>query len=92
MQNAQASFGRHQKICLTIQQPAEIQWSGFEGRFEEPGTAVVTFANLNGGVLRGGGTAAINGGVISAGFDAALVLAQVGRNMTLKAAAQGPLW
>lgn len=57
----------------------EIQWFGFEGRFEEPGTAVITFQDLNDGVLGGGGTSAINGGVISAGFDAAFVLAGLGQ-------------
>jgi acyl-coenzyme A thioesterase PaaI-like protein len=57
----------------------EIQWFGFEGDFDEPGTAVITFKNLNEGGLGGGGTAAINGGVISAGFDAAFVLAGLGQ-------------
>lgn len=57
----------------------EIQWFGFKGAFEAPGTAVVTFRDFNEGVLGGGGTAAINGGVISAGFDAAFVLAGLGQ-------------
>jgi acyl-coenzyme A thioesterase PaaI-like protein len=53
----------------------EIEWFGFEGTFEEPGIAIVSFKTFNQGVLGGGGTDAINGGVISAGFDAAFVLA-----------------
>lgn len=57
----------------------EIQWFGFEGHYEEPGAAVVTFKSFNDGVLGGGGTSAINGGVISAGFDAAFVLAGLGQ-------------
>lgn len=53
----------------------EIQWFGFQGTFEAPGTACIRFKRLSNGALGGGGTAAINGGVISAGFDAAFVLA-----------------
>lgn len=57
---------------------AEIGWFGFEGAFEEPGSAIVRLARIHDGVIGGGGTAAINGGVIAAGFDAAFVLAGLG--------------
>ena len=57
----------------------EIVWFGFEGGFEEPGIATITFKMFNEGLLGGGGTRAINGGVISAGFDAAFVLAGLGQ-------------
>lgn len=57
---------------------AEIAWFGFQGRFEEPGTACIALLELHPGALGGGGTAAINGGVIAAGFDAAFVLAGLG--------------
>lgn len=57
---------------------AEIAWFGFDGRFVEPGEAVITFARLQRGALGGGGTQAVNGGVIAAGFDAAFVLAGLG--------------
>lgn len=57
----------------------EIIWFGFQGTFEEPGTAVITFSKMEAGVLGGGGTAAVNGGVIAAGFDAAFVLAGLGQ-------------
>jgi acyl-coenzyme A thioesterase PaaI-like protein len=57
----------------------EICWFGFNGAFEEPGTAVITFKNFDDGILGGGGVKAINGAVISAGFDAAFVLAGLGQ-------------
>lgn len=57
----------------------EILWFGFQGAFEEPGTAVITFSRLETGALGGGGTPAVNGGVIAAGFDAAFVLAGLGQ-------------
>lgn len=56
----------------------EIHWFGFQGAFEDPGTAIITFTKLDAGLQGGGGTAAINGGVIAAGFDAAFVLAGLG--------------
>lgn len=57
---------------------AEIHWFGFQGAFEEPGRALVTFSRLEAGAQGGGGTSAVNGGVIAAGFDAAFVLAGLG--------------
>lgn len=60
----------------------EIVWFGFEGAFEEPGTAAIRFVPTQAGMLGGGGTAAVNGGVIAAGFDAALVLAGLGHYET----------
>jgi acyl-coenzyme A thioesterase PaaI-like protein len=56
----------------------EVNWFGFRGSFVAPGSAVITFTQFEGGLLGGGGTAAINGGVISAGFDALFVLAGLG--------------
>lgn len=56
----------------------EVNWFGFRGSFEEPGSAVITFTKLDAGLQGGGGTAAINGGVIAAGFDALFVLAGLG--------------
>jgi len=58
---------------------SEIVWFGFEGSYEEPGIATITFKTFNEGLLGGGGTRAINRGVISAGFDAAFVLAGLGQ-------------
>lgn len=58
---------------------AEVQWFGFAGAFQAPGSAVITFTRSNDGLQGGGGTAAINGGVIAAGFDAAFVLAGLGQ-------------
>jgi acyl-coenzyme A thioesterase PaaI-like protein len=57
----------------------EIVWFGFQGAFEEPGTAIITFSRMEAGALGGGGTKAVNGGVIAAGFDAAFVLAGLGQ-------------
>ena len=59
-------------------QRAEIVWFGFEGRYVEPGAAVVAPTRLHDGTLGGGGARALNGGLISAGFDAAVVLAGLG--------------
>jgi acyl-coenzyme A thioesterase PaaI-like protein len=56
----------------------EIAWFGFEGVFEEPGSACITFRALHPGSRGGGGSAALNGGVIAAGFDAVFVLAGLG--------------
>jgi acyl-coenzyme A thioesterase PaaI-like protein len=56
-------------------QRREVQWFGFEGRFEAPNSALIHMPNLDAGQLGGGGTDALNGGVIAAGFDAACVLA-----------------
>lgn len=56
----------------------EVNWFGFKGAFMDPGSAIVTFTNLEVGLQGGGGTAAINGGVIAAGFDAAFVLVGLG--------------
>lgn len=73
-------LSRHQRSEQLRQFNArrEIHWFGFEGRFAEPGRAIVSFATLDTGALGGGGTAAINGGAIAAGFDAAFVLAGLG--------------
>jgi|GEM_PF-1695539 len=60
----------------------EIDWFGFEGSFQAPGSALIRFAQLRDGASGGGGTKAINGGVISAGFDAAFVLAGLGHYET----------
>ncbi|WP_334187447.1 PaaI family thioesterase [Noviherbaspirillum sp.] len=57
----------------------EIIWFGFQGAFEKPGTAIITFSRMEAGALGGGGTKAVNGGVIAAGFDAAFVLAGLGQ-------------
>ncbi|MES2612157.1 MAG: hotdog domain-containing protein [Pseudomonadota bacterium] len=57
----------------------EVQWFGFAGAFQAPGSALITLSRLDAGLQGGGGTAAINGGVIAAGFDAAFVLAGLGQ-------------
>jgi acyl-coenzyme A thioesterase PaaI-like protein len=53
----------------------EVQWFGFSGSLQAPGTAIVSPQGVRAGALGGGGTDALNGGVIAAGFDAAFVLA-----------------
>jgi acyl-coenzyme A thioesterase PaaI-like protein len=57
---------------------SEVNWFGFRGSFNDPGSAVITFTKFDAGLQGGGGTAAINGGVIAAGFDALFVLAGLG--------------
>jgi acyl-coenzyme A thioesterase PaaI-like protein len=56
----------------------EIQWFGLRGSFQMPSQAVVSFKELDSGILGGGGIEAVNGGVIAAGFDGAFVLAGLG--------------
>lgn len=56
----------------------KIQWFGFIGGFQGPGSAIVRFTKFDAGLQGCVGTAAINGSVIAAGFDAAFVLAGVG--------------
>ena len=53
----------------------EVRWFGFLGALHYPSTVLITLANVDPGMLGGGGTVAINGGIIAAGFDAAFVLA-----------------
>jgi len=63
------------KQLLQFNARNEVQWFGFCGALQAPGTVIITLRGVGAGVLGGGGTSALNGGVIAAGFDAAFVLA-----------------
>jgi acyl-coenzyme A thioesterase PaaI-like protein len=66
---------RLEEQLAEFNQRREVQWFGFEGRFEAPSSALIHLPNVDAGLLGGGGTDALNGGVIAAGVDAACVLA-----------------